>query len=282
LSKNIGVYLRPQTLDEAVRALASTPYTVLAGGTDFYPVRTGQMISEPVLDITAIAALRGIRDEGAQWRIGATTSWTDIVRADLPAQLRGLQRAAGQIGGVQVQNTGTVAGNVCNASPAADGIPALLALDARVELASSAGVRTVALTEFVLGSRKTARLANELVSAFLIPKREAARASFLKLGNRRYLVISIAMVAAVIEVDASGLVRHAAIAVGSCSAVARRLDALEHKLIGRTASAGLSDLVEPADLIALTPIDDMRGTGAYRRDAALTLVKRAIEETLHE
>lgn len=282
MSKSIAAYLRPQTLSEAVAALESTAYTVLAGGTDFYPVRTGQAISESVLDITAITALRGMRDEGAQWRIGATTTWTDIVRASLPAQFRGLQAAAGQIGGVQVQNTGTVAGNVCNASPAADGIPALMALDAQVELASRAGVRSVPLTEFVLGSRKTARLANELVSAFLIPKRDAARSSFIKLGNRRYLVISIAMVAAVIEVDASGLVRHAAIAVGSCSAVALRLHALEQKLIGRTASAGLSDLVEAGDLLALTPIDDMRGTGAYRRDAALTLVKRAIEEALHE
>ncbi len=278
----MGAYLRPQTLAEALSALASTAYTVLAGGTDFYPVRSGQAISEPVLDITAIAALRGIRDAGAQWRIGATTTWTDIVRANLPAQFRGLQSAAGQIGGVQIQNTGTMAGNICNASPAADGIPALMALDAQVELASSAGLRTVALTDFVMGSRKTARRANELLTAFLIPKRDAARSSFLKLGNRRYLVISIAMVAAVIEVDASGQVRHAAIAVGSCSAVAKRLHALEQKLIGQPALPALSDLVEPGDLLALTPIDDMRGTGVYRRDAALTLVKRAIEEALHE
>ena len=278
----MGVYLRPQTLAEALAALESTAYTVLAGGTDFYPARIGQAVSEPVLDITAIAALRGIQDEGARWRIGATTTWTDIVRARLPAQLHGLQSAAAQIGGVQVQNSGTVAGNVCNASPAADGIPALMALDAQVELASRAGVRSLALTEFVRGSRNTARLASELVSALLIPKRDAARASFLKLGNRRYLVISIAMVAAVIEVDASRLVRHAAIAVGSCSAVARRLGALERKLIGRTACAGLSDLVEASDLFALTPIDDLRGSAAYRRDAALTLVKRAIAQTLHE
>ena len=278
----MGVYLRPQTLAEALGALDSMPYTVLAGGTDFYAVRNGQAITEPVLDITAIAALRGIRDEGAQWRIGATATWTDLVRATLPAQLRGLQAAAAQVGGVQVQNSGTVAGNICNASPAADGIPALMALDAQVELASSAGLRTLALTEFVLGSRKTARRANELVSALLIPKRRAARSSFLKLGNRRYLVISIAMVSVVLDIDAGNVIRHAGIAVGACSAVAQRLSALEQKLIGRPALKGLSELAEAGDLAALTPIDDMRGTLAYRRDAALTLVKRAIEEAIHE
>ncbi len=278
----MGAYLRPQTLAEALSALDSTPYTVLAGGTDFYPARNGQAISEPVLDITAIAALRGIRDEGAQWRIGATASWSDIVRAQLPAQLRGLQTAAAQVGAVQVQNTGTVAGNICNASPAADGIPALMALDAQVELASSAGLRTLALTDFVLGNRKTARRANELVSALLIPKRDTARSIFLKLGNRRYLVISIVMVSAVLEIDSSNVIRHAGIAVGACSAVAQRLSALEQRLMGRAASDGLSNLVEPGDLAALTPIDDMRGTGAYRLDAALTLVKRAIEEAIHD
>jgi len=282
LNSSFGVYLRPKTLAEALNALESMPCTVLAGGTDFYAARSGQAITEPVLDVTAIPALRRISDEGAQWCIGATVTWTDIVRAQLPAQLRGLQAAAVQVGGVQVQNTGTVAGNICNASPAADGIPALMALDAQVELASCSGVRTLALTEFVLGSRKTARCANELLTAFLIPKREMARSSFLKLGNRRYLVISIAMVSAVLEIDAGHVIRHAGIAVGACSAVAQRLSALEQRLIGRRAAAGLSDLVVASDLAALTPIDDTRGTGAYRRDAALTLVKRAIEEAIHE
>jgi CO/xanthine dehydrogenase FAD-binding subunit len=183
---------------------------------------------------------------------------------------------------MQVQNSGTVAGNICNASPAADGIPALMALDAQVEISSLAGTRSVPLTGFVLGPRKTALLSNELVTGILVPKRGAARSSFIKLGHRRYLVISIAMVSAVIEIDTAGAISYAGIAVGSCSAVAQRLRTLEHKLLGRQASPGLSALVEAPDLASLTPIDDVRGSGAYRRDAALTLVKRAIEEALHE
>lgn len=277
-----SIYLRPQTVDEAVQALSRYRLTVLAGGTDVYAVRTGQAIVEPILDITAVPELRGIRDEGMQWRFGATTTWSDIVRADLPPQFRGLQLAAREVGGVQVQNTGTVGGNVCNASPAADGVPALMALDAQIELTSSTEKRIVPLGDFVLGSRKIARQEDELVTAVLIPSRKDAHASFLKLGHRRYLVISIAMVAVVLDVDADGVIAYAGIAVGSCSAVARRLRSLEIKMIGKTVSRGLSALANEDDLSVLTPIDDVRGTGEYRRDAALTLTKRAIEEALHE
>ena len=282
MTRSAGVYLRPETLAEALTALAAGPLTVLAGGTDFYAARSGQAITEPVLDITAIAQLRAISDEGVQWRIGATASWSDVLQATLPAQFGGLQAAAREIGGVQVQNTGTVAGNICNASPAADGIPALMALDAQIEVSSLAGTRSVPLSGFVLGARKTALLANELVTGVLVAKRAAARSSFLKLGHRRYLVISIAMVAAVIDIDDEGVIAYAGLAVGSCSAMAQRLGTLEQKLVGRQALPGLSKWVEMADLAVLTPIDDVRGTAAYRRDAALTLVKRAIEELLHE
>ena len=282
MTSNTHAYLRPKTVNQALTALASTRFTVLAGGTDFYASRVGQAIVEPVLDITSIAELGLIRHEGTQWRIGAAVTWTDLVRANLPPQFGGLQTAARMIGGVQVQNTGTVGGNICNASPAADGVPALLALDARVEVSSLSGVRFLPLSEFVLGPRKTARRADELVTAFLVPDRSRARSSFLKLGNRRYLVISIAMVSAVIETDVAGQVAYAGIAVGACSPVAMRLHALEQKLTGQRASPGLSALVRFEDMATLSPIDDVRGSARYRRDAALTLVKRAVEESLHE
>jgi CO/xanthine dehydrogenase FAD-binding subunit len=140
----------------------------------------------------------------------------------------------------------------------------------------------VPLAEFVLGNRRIARLPGELVTAILVPRRERARASFVKLGNRRYLVISIAMVAVLIDTDADGVICHAGIAVGSCSEVAQRLRTLEQKLLGRHAAKGLSALATAQDLQLLSPIDDVRGSAAYRRDAALTLVRRAIEEALHE
>jgi CO/xanthine dehydrogenase FAD-binding subunit len=111
-----------------------------------------------------------------------------------------------------------------------------------------------------------------------VPRTIDGPSSFVKLGARRYLVISIAMVAAVIERDGKGLVSQARIAVGSCSAVARRLPALEHRLRGAPCKSGLGDLVEASHLAALSPIDDVRATAEYRRDAARTLVARAIEQ----
>ena len=199
-----------------------------------------------------------------------------MIRADLPPLFDALKAAAREVGGVQIQNTGTVAGNVCNASPAADGMPVLLALGAEVELQSAVGSRRLPLEAFVLGSRRTARRADELVSALHIPGRAAgARSVFLKLGGRRYRVISITMVAVVIEIDAAGKVGYAGIAVGSCSAVAQRLPALEARLVGRDAAA-LAACVEPADLAPLTPIDDVRASGEFRLDATLTLLRRAL------
>jgi len=270
-------YERPRSVAEAASLLAAGDWALLAGGTDLYPAHVGRPIARPLLDLSRVEGLRGIRRSDSGWTIGATTTWSDVIRADLPPLFDALKAAAREVGGVQIQNAGTVAGNVCNASPAADGMPALLALDAEVELQSVAGSRRLPLDRFVLGSRRTARRPDELVSALHLPARNAtARSAFSKLGGRRYLVISISMVAAMVELDGAGRVAHAAVAVGSCSAVAQRLPALEARLRGRDAAA-LADCVEPGDLAPLTPIDDVRGSGAYRLDATATLVRRALE-----
>jgi len=268
---------RPRSVAEAASLLAAGDWALLAGGTDLYPAHVGRPIARPLLDLSRVEGLRGIRRSDSGWTIGATTTWSDVIRADLPPLFDALKAAAREVGGVQIQNAGTVAGNVCNASPAADGMPALLALDAEVELQSAAGSRRLPLDRFVLGSRRTARRPDELVSALHLPARNAtARSAFSKLGGRRYLVISISMVAAMVELDGAGRVAHAAVAVGSCSAVAQRLPALEARLLGGNAAA-LADCVAPDDLAPLTPIDDVRGSGAYRLDATATLVRRALE-----
>ena len=226
-----------------------------------------------------MAGLRGIAREHDRWRLGALTTWTDLLRVPLPPQFDGLKRAAAEVGGRQIQNAGTLAGNLCNASPAADGVPPLLSLSAEVELASLRGTRRVPLAEFILGSRSTACRPDELVSAILVPQHGAdARATFLKLGARRYLVISIVMVAALLEADAKGHITHAAVAVGACAPVARRLPELERRLLGQSRSSDLGGLARSSDLDVLAPISDVRGTAAYRIDAALTLVQRALRE----
>jgi CO/xanthine dehydrogenase FAD-binding subunit len=270
------MYFRPGTLAEAVAALSGGAARILAGGTDFYPALGDRRPDAPVVDISAIAELSGIQVGAEVIRIGGRATWSEIIAADLPRCCGALQAAAREVGSVQIQNVGTIAGNICNASPAADGVPPLLALDAEVEMADSAGIRRLPLADFLQGNRKTLLHPTELVTAVIIPIRQNCRSVFLKLGARRYLVISIAMVAVLIECD-SGRVAHAAVCVGGCSVVARRLPALEQALIGAPAVSGLGARALEAHFSQLTPIDDVRGSADYRLLAARVLVQRAIE-----
>lgn len=275
-------YFRPTTLAEALDIRASHDVTILAGGTDVYPVRTakrawGDPAHKDVLDISAVPGLKGITEETGSWRLGALTTWTGLARADLPPLFDGYARAAREVGGVQVQNLGTLAGNIVTASPAGDGIPNLLALDAQVELASRGGTRTLPFSAFATGYRQTALKHDEIVTAILVPKLDGARSTFLKLGARKYLVISIAMVSAVVATDAAGRITTARIAVGACSAVAQRLGALEAELIGVPLEEA-SSVVTAAHLGDLAPIDDIRATAAYRLAAAEGLVRDALSD----
>lgn len=273
------MYIRPRTLAEALTALEETGGTILAGGTDLFPALAGQKLQGPVVDISAIAELSGIRTLSEHIEIGGRTTWSAIVKADLPRGLDGLKAAAREVGSVQIQNQGTVAGNICNASPAADGVAALMALDAEVSLVSRSGERRMALTEFVTGNRKTQRRSGEILINVRIPRRlESAASSFVKLGARRYLVISIVMVAANLLKNSDGTIREALICVGSCSTKAVRLVELEKELVGRPTRNGLPVAVTAEHLVRLSPIDDVRGTAEYRREAARVLVERALKE----
>ncbi len=274
------VYHQPKTLVDALAVYAADPsLTVLAGGTDVYPAKAsragwGHMSHPAVLDISGIPGLRGIEDRGDHWWIGALTTWSELSRAALPPVFDGLKAAAREIGGVQIQNRGTIVGNCCTASPAGDGIPCLLALDAEFEVAGGVMFRIPAAV-FFAGYRKTAITGmGELVTAIRIPKR-AGRGHFLKLGARKYLVISIVMVSGVFDLDERGLVRSASIAVGACSAIAQRLERLEVSLMGKPLDPRA---VMPLHLDHLTPIDDVRASGDYRRAAALQLVRDLIAE----
>lgn len=270
-------YARPNTLDEAVHLLAEEGGTLLAGGTDFYPGLGDRPASGNVIDISRIKEITGVIATADEIRIGGLTTWSELISSSLPRCYDGLKSAAREIGGIQIQNRGTVAGNLCNASPAADSVPPLLALGAEVELRSQAGSRRMALAEFIVGNRKTRRRREEILSAVIVPRMlDDAASVFLKLGARRYLVISIVMVAAVVKVN-GGVVEEARIAVGACSERAQRLKALEQALAGAEAKPGMGRAVRAEHLEPLSPIDDVRATAAYRRDAALTLVARALD-----
>lgn len=270
-------YLRPSSLEEAIAIRATRDVAVIAGGTDIYPAHTarrawGEPTHKDVLDITAIPGLRAIEETAAGWRIGCLVTWSALAAAPLPPLFDGLKRAAREVGGRQVQNRATLVGNLCTASPAGDGIPNLLALDARVEITGPQGQRIVPLAAFLTGYRATALQAEEIVTALHVPNLAGARSHFEKLGARRYLVISIAMAAGVVATDTAGRIVTARLALGACSAVAQRLPALEAALQG-VALKDAAQVLQAAHLAGLSPIDDVRASAAYRREAALTLLR---------
>jgi CO/xanthine dehydrogenase FAD-binding subunit len=272
------VYSRPKTLDAALHVLAQDGGQILSGGTDFFPALGDRPAPDRVIDISGLTEIKGIAVEADHVRIGGLTTWSQLVATPLPRCFDALKSAAREIGGIQIQNRGTVAGNLCNASPAADSVPPLLALDAEVGLISEAGTRRMSLADFIVGNRKTVRRPDEILANVIVPRTlDDARSVFLKVGARRYLVISIAMVAAVVKTDNAGCVAEARIAIGSCSAAARRLTALERALVGIPARIGLGTIAQAEHLAQLSPIDDVRATASYRNDAALTLVRRALD-----
>lgn len=273
-------YARPTSLDAALSLLGQGPLQILAGGTDLYPA-AGPRLAGPVLDLAGIDGLRGITlSSETGLRIGACTPWTEIADTPLPPACRALQQAARQVGGRQIQNLGTLGGNLCNASPAADGAPPLLALDAVVELAGPSGRRDLPLTDFLIGPRQTARTAQELMVAIRIPPAGLqGRSAFLKLGARAYLVISIAMVAARV-VTQGDRIASASLAVGACAATARRLPGLEAAIAGLPLDEAIAKVTETLISPDLSPIDDVRASAAYRLGAAAELLRRALREAV--
>ncbi len=271
-----GLYERPASLAHALDQLGARPFRLLAGGTDLYPATQGRTLSGDILDLTAIEALRQIELGPRGLRIGACATWAAIAAAALPPALAGLQQAAREVGGRQIQNAGTIGGNLCNASPAADGVPPLLILGAGVEMTSAAGRRILPLADFITGPRRTALKPEELVTAIVIPRPAlSGRSVFRKLGARKYLVISIASVALRI-VEREARIAEAFVAVGACSAVARRLVEVEAALRDQPLQGAATHVTDGIVAAALAPLDDIRATAAYRAGAAAELIRRAV------
>jgi CO/xanthine dehydrogenase FAD-binding subunit len=285
----------PTSIKAALTLLAQG-FKPLAGGTDYYPSKVGEPLRESLLNLMQIAGLRYISElDSGGFDLGSMATWRDclkwVQKPNTPNFVAVLGEAAAQVGGWQVQNRGTIGGNLCNASPAADGTVALLALDAKVTLAraeilpnkeiASVLYRRLDLIEFVLGNRQTAKAPGELLTAVHVPGlSRRAQSAFCKLGNRKYLVISIVMVAVVLDFDEAGGVVHCRIAVGSCNKAAVRVQALEARLIGTPVQDVVQKAQQNLQLIdsIVQPIDDVRGTAVYRRDAAGTLVLRALAQ----
>ncbi|MCM2255360.1 MAG: xanthine dehydrogenase family protein subunit M [Vicinamibacteria bacterium] len=262
--------LRPERPDEALALLRDGPLTPIAGGTDLYvALNAGLCPSRRFVDLSRLKAWRGIaatKDGGL--RIGALTTFAQIrddkrVARALPA----LCAAAREIGGVQIQNRATVGGNLANASPAADSAPVLLAADAELELASTAGVRRVPLGEFFVAYRHTALRADELIQAVLIPP-QPGPSFFRKVGTRAANAISKVVFAGV-------RAARPRIALGSVGPVPLRAKRAEAAL-----AAG-ADLESAVDALQqdIAPIDDLRSTAEYRRFVAAGLLRQFWQQT---
>lgn len=262
--------LRPRSLREALRMLADQgPLTPLAGCTDlFVGLNFGTLEDRRFLDLWALDELRGIRVDGGSLRIGAMTTWTQVVRSrTVQRRVPMLVAAAREIGAIQIQNRGTIGGNIANASPAGDSLPVLAAAEALVELAGRDWVRKVPFTAFYTGYRQTVRRPDELITAIEIPRLEGPQ-WFRKVGTRAAQAISKVVVAAVRDTRPR-------IAFGSVAPTVVRTPLTEDAL-----ARGVP--VEEAQQILqqeICPIDDIRSTAVYRRRVAANLLAQFWDET---
>jgi CO/xanthine dehydrogenase FAD-binding subunit len=271
----------PGTLSEAYSLLAAGDWTPIAGGTDLMVRITGEIGDPPdrLLDIWHLDALRGISlAADADLVIGALSTWTDVRRSPLVLRhLPVLAEAAATIGAAQIQNRGTIGGNVVNASPAGDSLPVLLAADASIVLGGVRGERTVAAGDFWTGYRQTARAADELVLRIVVPLPPGRRLRFRKVGTRRAQAISKVVMSIAWREDA-GAWRDVRVALGSVAATPVRMPAVEAVLEGSPADAAIADQAAAAIQAAITPIDDVRSTAEYRREVTGRILHRLLRE----
>ncbi len=269
-------FLAPAALEEALSALAQGPAEVLAGGTDLWPKwSSGQPKPARVLSLHRLAALRRIELEGGALRIGAACTHSELARSpEVRRACPALVEAALTVGAIQIQNQGTIGGNLVNASPAADLPPPLVAAAAEVELRSARGVRRLPLAAFYLGYRKTALAPDELLTAIHVPALPAgARERFRKVGTRRAQSIAKVAVAGRLELAPDGTIARAGLALGSVGPTVVRLEALERELRGRAPDAETARDAEARARAAVQPIDDLRSSADYRRHVVGRLVR---------
>ena len=258
---------------------------LVAGATDFIPlVRAGRWRPDPAVDITGISDLRYLRVNQSFVEIGALVTHGELATSRLVRKnALALAQAAGSVADPQIRSRATLGGNICTASPAADAIPALLALDAEVNLLSPGGTRVLPLERLLLGPGLTALATDEVVLGvrFRILGPQAG-SSFVKLGRRSAMAISVANAAAVIELEPDGRISTARLALGSVAPTVVRCRAVESALAVQEGTAPIpmgAAFATAAHLVAeaIRPIDDVRASAAYRRAVAPEIARRALE-----
>ncbi len=259
--------LSPRSLDEALRLKSERPDAVpIAGGTDVMVALNFDRLRPPaLLNLNEVPELRGWARENGTLRLGAGLTYTEAMDAPLAALLPALAEASRTVGSPQIRNRGTIGGNLGTASPAGDALPPLLVENADVELGSMRGVRTLPLREFLVGPKRNALEPDELVTAALV-RPSGAPQTFMKVGPRNAMVIAVVSLAVAADRD-RGELRASFGSVGPVAGfVTAPLDERD----------GFAELVAAA----ASPIDDVRGTAAYRRHAVRVLCTRALDRCL--
>jgi CO/xanthine dehydrogenase FAD-binding subunit len=272
----------PRSLPEAYGLLAAASRTPIAGGTDLMVRITGEIGSPPerIIDLSRLGELRGIRVEDGALSLGALTTYTEIRRSDACAEhLPVLQAAAATIGAIQIQNRGTLGGNIANASPAGDTLPILLAVDATIVVGGPRGERSVPAAAFWVAYRTTALAPDELILRIRIPIVPDRQVVFRKVGTRRAQAISkVVMAVAWRQAEARGPWSDVRVGLGSVADRPVRATATEALLEGRRPSVETADAAAEAVAAEIRPIDDVRSTADYRRMVTARILHRIIRD----
>jgi len=276
-------YVRPDTLSEALAFLQEKGETarVLCGGTDLVVgLRAGIVKGLCLVDVSGLSELKGIEETGDEIGIGSAVTITDIISSKAVARVAPALQAAGRVfGSRQIRNVATIGGNICRASPAGDALPALYAHDAQVELFSAGSSRRTALHEFIRGPGETARGPAEILGRVCLRKVPGLSLHrFDKVGNRRVLAVSIVSLAALVGVGEGGMIDTIRLAWGSVAPTVVRSTKTEQFLMGKPLTASTLKEAFPLVQAAISPIDDIRASAAYRRKAALGLLFRLLPD----
>lgn len=278
----VGDYVRIGSVDEllALFETSSYPVRLIAGGTDLL-TRIEPDSAERVLvaDIGDVDELAGLETTGEGLRIGAATKLADLQGSELLSGVLGvLAGAAARVGSPQIRNLATIGGNICNASPAADTVPPLLILDARAEMVSPRGLRTVPLDEFFVGPGQTVMNKNEFLAAVFIPTQpKGAVAVYMKQSPRRAMDLAVVGVGALLAREGNGL--QARIALGAVAPTPLRAVQAERLLEEAIELEG--DVISRAAELAaqeVAPISDVRASAEYRREMVRALTERAVRQ----
>jgi len=266
----------------AILSQRKEPIKIIAGGTDLMVLLNAHQLDAPeFLNIWRVDELRGVTEEENVLRIGALATYTQLIQSKSVIRfVPSLVAASRTIGAIQIQNRGTIGGNIVNASPAGDTLPVLAAYDAELEIGNARGIRTVMFNEFYTGYRTTVLQPDELLLSVRIPKlTEGERDFFRKVGTRRAQAISKTVLAARVRITGN-VIEQISIGVGSVAPTVVRGKQTEHMLQGSTLSPKVIEKARQVITLDISPITDLRSTEHYRRTVTGNILARCLNELI--